>query len=234
MATTAISTATATARISSSQAKLVENFETFLSLLTTQLKNQDPLSPMDGNQFTQQLVQMTGVEQQLLSNQLLTSLVNQGGDPLSSAVGMIGKEISAARTTAEIENGLAEWGYELPGDAQKATVEVRNAAGQVVNTWNLDETMLEKGRHALAWDGTITKDGVVQADKARTGAYTLTVNAWAGNGKVLTVPVNTVGTVTAVETVDGEPWLSLGSTRVPMSAVTSVRAAAPAAAATQH
>ncbi|HEX2801368.1 MAG TPA: flagellar hook capping FlgD N-terminal domain-containing protein, partial [Phenylobacterium sp.] len=50
---------------------LVENFNTFLSLLTTQLKNQDPTAPLDSNQFTQQLVQMTGVEQQLNSNDLL-------------------------------------------------------------------------------------------------------------------------------------------------------------------
>ena len=67
-------------------AQLADNYQTFLSLLTTQLKNQDPLSPLDTNQFTQQLTQMTGVEQQLLSNQLLQSLVTQSaGTNVASA-----------------------------------------------------------------------------------------------------------------------------------------------------
>jgi flagellar basal-body rod modification protein FlgD len=79
--------------INSGLAALANNQQTFLSLLTTQLKNQNPLSPVDTNQFTQQITQMTGVEQQLLSNQLLQQLVSNQGLP--QAVGMIGKTITA-------------------------------------------------------------------------------------------------------------------------------------------
>jgi flagellar hook assembly protein FlgD len=83
---TAVNGNTATNKINASSGMLASNFETFLSLLTAQLKNQDPLSPMDSNEFTGQLTQMAGVEQQLLSNQLLTALLNgQKGDGLSSA-----------------------------------------------------------------------------------------------------------------------------------------------------
>ncbi len=223
MAISAVSAATADASVGAGRTRLAENFETFLSLLTTQLKNQDPLAPMDGNQFTQQLVQMTGVEQQLLSNQLLTSLVNKGSDAIGSAVNLIGKEVTAEKGTAEMSKGMAEWSYELPGDANMATAEVRNAAGQVVNSWDVDETLLTKGRHDIAWDGTVVKDGVVLPDKATSGTYTLTVKAWALNGKPLEAPVNTVGKVTSVESIDGEPWLTVGSVRIPMKSITSVR-----------
>lgn len=226
MAISAVSAAAAEASVGAGRTRLAENFETFLSLLTTQLKNQDPLAPMDGNQFTQQLVQMTGVEQQLLSNQLLTSLVNKGVDNLGGAVDLIGKEVTADTPTAQISKGLAEWTYELPSEAQAATVEVKNAAGQVVNSWEVDETMLTRGRHTLAWDGTVKKDGVISPEKATSGSYTLSVKAWGANGKPIEAPVNTVGTVTAVETIDGAPWLSVGPTKIPMKSVTSVRAPA--------
>ena len=76
------------------KARLATNFDTFMTLLTTQLKNQDPLSPLDTNQFTQQLTQMTGVEQQLLSNQLLQQLVSaQAG--IGQNANLIGKMITA-------------------------------------------------------------------------------------------------------------------------------------------
>src|SRR6185436_12803276 len=83
------------------RARLAENFDTFLSLLTTQLKNQDPLSPLDSNQFTQQLVQMTGVEQQLLTNDLLKKLVGNTGTGVSTAVSLIGKDVRATSDEAQ-------------------------------------------------------------------------------------------------------------------------------------
>jgi flagellar basal-body rod modification protein FlgD len=88
-------------------ASLANNFQGFLTLLTTQLKNQDPTSPLDTNQFTQQITQMTGVEQQLLSNQLLQQLVTaQSG--VASAANLIGETITApgATSTAPNINGV--------------------------------------------------------------------------------------------------------------------------------
>ena len=80
-------------------AALADNFQGFLTLLTTQLKNQDPTSPLDTNQFTQQITQMTGVEQQLLTNQLLQQLVTvQGG--LTAGAGLIGKVVTAPGASA--------------------------------------------------------------------------------------------------------------------------------------
>jgi flagellar basal-body rod modification protein FlgD len=83
-----------TASINSGLASVASNYQTFLSLLTTQLKNQDPTSPLDTNAFTAQLTQMTGVEQQLLSNQLLQQLVTaQSG--IGASANLIGKVITA-------------------------------------------------------------------------------------------------------------------------------------------
>jgi len=91
--------ATTQSGVNNGLAALADNFQGFLTLLTTQLKNQDPTSPLDTNQFTQQITQMTGVEQQLLSNQLLQQLVNvQGG--LTAGANLIGKEIMAPGATA--------------------------------------------------------------------------------------------------------------------------------------
>jgi len=93
------STSSNQASVNAGLAGLANNFQSFLTLLTTQLKNQDPLSPLDTNQFTQQITQMTGVEQQLLSNQLLQQLVDQQGG-LTAASSLIGKNITAPGATA--------------------------------------------------------------------------------------------------------------------------------------
>jgi flagellar hook assembly protein FlgD len=93
------STSVAQLSADNSLASLASNFQSFLTLLTTQLQNQDPLNPTDTNEFTQQITQMSGVEQQLLSNQLLQSLVTaQGG--VTSAANLIGDNITAQSATA--------------------------------------------------------------------------------------------------------------------------------------
>lgn len=99
-ATASTSSASAsTLSVNSGIASLANNFQSFLSLLTTQLQNQDPLNPTDTNQFTQQITQMTGVEQQLLSNQLLQQLVSQQSG-VASAANLIGDTITAPGATA--------------------------------------------------------------------------------------------------------------------------------------
>src|SRR6516164_5269967 len=114
--TAAAATSATTDQVALGKTQLAQSFDTFLSLLTTQLKNQDPLSPMDSTQFTQQLVQMTGVEQQLATNDLLKQLVANSNTSVSSAVGLIGKEVNADTADAQLANGKAVWTYTLPSD----------------------------------------------------------------------------------------------------------------------
>ena len=110
--------------------RLAENFDTFLSLLTAQLKNQDPLSPMDSTQFTQQIVQMTGVEQQLLTNDLLQKLVGNSANGVSTAVSLIGKQVRAVTDDSALANGKADWIYKLDAGAKDVKLEVLTVAMQ--------------------------------------------------------------------------------------------------------
>jgi len=203
-----------------SRTRMADNFETFLGILTTQLKNQDPLSPMDGNQFTQQLVQMTGVEQQLLSNELLKSLVGQGakGDTLDTAVALIGKTVTADQTMTQLTSAGADWTYVLPEKAGSAKLEIKDKAGNLV--WTGTAPKLEAGRHAFHWDGTV---GEVRK-QLPNGVYSLSVVAENLAGDELPVPVNIQGEVTAAELIEGEPWVRIGGIMVRKSAVSSVMA----------
>ena len=210
------------ARIESGAARLAENFETFLTLLTAQLKNQDPLSPLDGNQFTQQLVQMSSVEQQLLTNDLLKSLVaNSSGSAggFGEPVDMIGKMVTAESGEAALTDEGAAWLYELPKGATKATLEIRNAVGQVV--WTGSAPQLTTGvRHAFEWDGSKTGGG-----DASDGTYTLSVKAEDGEGRAMAGKTFVEGLVTGVELFNGKALLSLGKSQVWLDKVSAVRSA---------
>src|ERR1700760_3589524 len=93
---------------------LAGNFQTFLTLLTTQLQNQNPLDPLDTNQFTQQLVEFAGVEQQLKSNDQLSTLVSlQQTAQNTQALGFVGQTVSVDGSTQNLTNGSAAWTFNV-------------------------------------------------------------------------------------------------------------------------
>src|SRR3954462_13752458 len=97
---------------------IADNFQTFLTLLTTQLQNQNPLDPLDTNQFTQQLVQFAGVEQQLKTNdQLATMLSLQQTAQSTQALPLVGKTATGDGSTALLANGAATWNLGVPTDS---------------------------------------------------------------------------------------------------------------------
>ena len=123
------STGSSTASLTGSRG-IADNFDTFLQLLTTQLKNQNPLDPLDTNQFTQQLVQFTGVEQQLKTNEFLEALLlNTQTSYRADAVSYIGKEVTAAGSATRLQDGQATWSYELATDAAIARLEILDSTG---------------------------------------------------------------------------------------------------------
>ena len=124
--------AAASAQTASGLSSLTSNFQNFLSLLTTQLQDQDPTNPMDTNSFTQQLVEMTGVQQQLLSNNLLTTLVAEGQGGLSNSTSYIGDTVEATDANQTLSNGQATWDYTLPSQASSATITVTDSLGNTV------------------------------------------------------------------------------------------------------
>ncbi len=211
------STSNAESRISSGSIKLFDNFETFLTLLTTQLKNQDPLSPLDSNEFTAQLTQMAGVEQQLLTNDLLKGLVEaQNGSALSNAAAYIGKEATAIWSTVRLEDGTANWSYELGENAKTVSLEVLNAKGQVV--WRGDAPEKTTGVHDFVWDGKTTGGG--QLDDG--GVYSLRVTAKDAADKAIQSQTLVRGRVTSVEMYDGTAYVTIGKSILPLENLISL------------
>ncbi len=213
----------AASRTGAGRTGLVSNFETFLTLLTTQLKNQDPLSPMESTEFTAQLTQMSGVEQQLLTNDLLTSLLNaQQAGNLGAASSYIGKTATAAWSATELTDGKATWSYELATNAATATLQVIDGTGKVV--WTGDAPNKNTGLHDFTWDGKSTAGGQLPDG----GVYTLKVVAKTAGDQTVDSQVLTRGRVTGVELYNGQPFLTIGNSIVPVSTLIALDESAPA------
>jgi flagellar basal-body rod modification protein FlgD len=197
-------------------ASLADNFNTFLSLLTTQLKNQDPTSPLDSNQFTQQLVQMTGVEQQLNGNTLLKQVVANTSNGISTAVSLIGKNVKAVSDTANISNGQAQWTYNLPAHAADVKIQVLDSAGNVLHAEA--PSSLTAGDHAFTWNG---KD-LSGRQLPNGGPYTLKVTATDSSGSALPTINYVQGVVTGVTQANGATSITVNGGPVDWAKVVSV------------
>jgi flagellar basal-body rod modification protein FlgD len=212
------STAAAAASTNAGRTRLADNMNMFLTLLTTQMKNQDPTAPMDSNQFMTQLVQMTGVEQQLAGNDLLKQLVANTGANLSSAVGLIGKEVRATTADANLSNGQAKWNYSLSANATDVKIEVLDSKGLPVRTLAASADDLKAGEHAFTWDGK-DNSGAPEPD----GAYTLRITAKDAAAKSIPSSIFVQGLVTAIQQQDdGTSVITVNGGKVAISAVTSV------------
>jgi flagellar basal-body rod modification protein FlgD len=211
-AATATSTASATTK---SMSKLAENFDQFLTLLTTQLKHQDPLSPMDSAQFTQQLVAFAGVEQQINTNKNLEQLLAlQRSGQMVGALGLMGKTVEAKSGEFPLVDGSATFAYSLPKTAAQVAYSIQDSSGRIVYSGTGDTTA---GRHEYTWDGK-SKSGIQQPD----GAYTLTVVALDATGAQIDVTTTAIGRVSGVESGANGAVLAMGAVKVPVDQVTAV------------
>ncbi len=216
---TGTSSATTTSAATSSGVSLAKNFDTFLKLLTTQLKNQDPTSPMDSKEFTQQLVQFSQVEQQINQNKNLEKLIEMVGAQNANAnLGYIGKDVVVSGGDGTlVQDGEIDWMYNLPAGVTTAKANVYDEAGKLVYSTTLTP---KAGRANFSWDGT-RSDGVVP----KAGNYTLEVTAKDTNGKAMDgTKVYTTGRVDSLEYEDGDQFLIVGNVKVAPSDVVAVRA----------
>jgi flagellar basal-body rod modification protein FlgD len=212
--TTAATTSTSSSA-SSSLDQLSGNFQTFLSLLTTQLKNQDPTAPMDSNTFTQQLVMYSQVEQQIDTNTKLDSLISLGQTQSNTyAMSYLGKNVVLTNGQQALTNGAASWTYGLNNSAASTTLTVTDANG---NTVYSSQGETAAGTHTFNWNG-MDNNGNQLAD----GTYTLSATATAQNGSSVTTTVASSGTVTGVDMSGTTPQLVIGSMEVPLSSATLV------------
>ena len=205
------------------KSKLADDFDTFLGILVTQLKNQDPLEPMKSQEFTNQLVQFSTVEQAIATNSKLDQMLQaQAGNRASQAVNYIGKEIAIDGNQVQLRDGGANFAYTLADEAQSVAVEITNADGQVVRALQGDTAA---GRHDVAWDGT---DQAGQA--LPDGVYNVQIYAVDGNDKTVKASTETRGEVTGFEVRDEKIHFQVGDVEVPFDQVTAVYATPPGSA----
>ena len=209
--TTAAITNTGTSA-SGALGSLASNFNDFLSLLTTQLQNQDPTSPMDTSQFTSQLVQFTGVAQQINTNATLSQILAVGQtQQLSQASNLVGDQVAFTGGTLPLQSGKATVDYQTTS-AGPVQITVTNSNGVTVNSQTVNAT---SGANTWTWNGT-NSNGTQLAD----GAYNVTVTSGS-----TTLPFQSVGTVTGAEQLNQAVQLQFGAATVPYSNVVSLTSA---------
>lgn len=214
--TSTVTAATTTSSVAATTANdtLASNFTSFLQLLTTQLKNQNPLDPMDTNQFTQQLVQFAQVEQQLKGNTQLETLVSlQKATQATQALGYVGQTVALDGQTSKLTSSGAGWSFNSPKPAS-ATVNIINSAGATVFTGTYS---LNSGIQNFVWDGR-NNSGVKQAD----GDYKLSITAKDASGQSVAVSTEVQGIVDSVDLSKSPPVLSVNNTEYALDKIKRV------------
>jgi flagellar basal-body rod modification protein FlgD len=211
------STTSSSASSNSASQQLAGNFNTFLQLLTTQLQNQDPLSPLDTNQFTQELVEFSSVEQQIDTNSNLQTLISlQQASEATSALQLVGSTVTIGGSSAPLSNATnspATWSLTSSG-AGTGQVTITNSSGQTVYTGSLS---LTAGAQSFSWNGQ-GNNGTTYPD----GNYTLAISGTGTGGQALTVTTGVQGTITAVNATASPPTITMGGQSYPMSSIQSV------------
>jgi flagellar basal-body rod modification protein FlgD len=183
-----------------------ETQDRFLSLLVAQMKNQDPLNPLDNAQVTSQLAQLStvqGIENMNTSLQALASSL--GVNQMSQAANLIGRAVLVPGNTVSPVQMEDVIGFELSRPADKVTVDIHDAAGGVVRS--LDLGPQEDGVNVLAWDG-LTSSGAA----APAGQYSFTINAVQGGQSVSSTALN-LGAVNSVSQNDQGVQLNLAGNK---------------------
>jgi flagellar basal-body rod modification protein FlgD len=197
--------------------QLAGNFDTFLTLLTTQLQNQNPLDPLDTNQFTQQLVEFASVEQQVNMNTNIQTLISmQQTSEATSALQLVGSTITVGGSTATLSNATnspATWNLTTAAPAT-ANVTITSAAGTTAYSGTLS---LNAGSQSFTWNGQ-GSNGQTWPD----GTYTLSVTATDANGQTAKVSTQVQGVVSGVNLSSNPPTLTVGGQNVQINQITSI------------
>ncbi len=211
-----VPTSSSSSSSSSSAASSASNaYNTFLKLLTSQLQHQDPLNPTNTDTFTSEMIQLSGVEQQLATNNTLSTMATElGSITAANGLGYIGKTVTASGDTTPLQNGAAKWTYTLNSTATDVKLAVEDSGGNTVSTATGDPS---SGTHSFSWNGTSSSGSAVTS-----GDYTLKVTATDSSGNTVTTSTAIVGTVTGVDTSNGTTALKMGDIDVPLANVTTL------------
>ncbi len=201
--------------------KLAKDLDSFLTLLTSQLKNQDPLSPMDSTEFTNQLVQFAQVEQQINLNESMSEVVDLTQQSIvTSAVNYMGETIEAASDQVPLQNGIARMAYGLGADSTATTIVIRSGTGEIVYT---KAGLTSAGVHELMWDGKHKDTGLQLPD----GTYSVETTALGKGEEQVPTWTTTFGRVTGLTNVNGTTVLLMDKVAVPIQQILSVSETIP-------
>ncbi|MSP01925.1 MAG: flagellar hook assembly protein FlgD [Acetobacteraceae bacterium] len=193
---------------------LTSNFSDFLKLLMTQLKNQDPTSPMDANQFTTELVQFSGVEQQINMNTSLNQLIQltqTAGITQSSAI--LGKQVTVQSSQIALQDGSGALNFTAPVP-ENVSISIQDANGRALRQVTLKAS---QGANTWSWDGKNNAGQTVP-----DGAYTVAVTGGPSGAAAAALPFTVTGVASGVTVLNNTVNLRLGALTVPFSAVRSV------------
>ena len=203
------------ARSATDKAKLEEDLNKFLNLLVTQLKNQDPLDPMDANEFTSQLVQFASVEQQIYQNSNLEKMVEiQKASQVSNLVNYLDTIIEASGQTLNYEGSNLKFSYQAEDIPAVNTITIQNDKDEIVQTIKGE---LDADRNVYIWDG---KDA--DGNAVPLGIYKVTVAAQDADENDINVKQTVYGRVTSAGAKDGVITLFMGDVESPLDKVVSV------------
>lgn len=193
--------------------KLAEDFSQFLTLLTTQLQNQDPMNPMDSSEFTNQLVQFSQVEQAINTNQKLDDLVGMQLSNLPTiGLGYVGLDISYKSSDMNFDGSTpVKVSYALAKEAKTAKANVFDEKGNLVYT---KEVSKDTGINEFSWDGSLTAGG-----KAATGTYSIRIDAFDSDDKIIEASTVVTGRVRGIESQNGSIFLLVGERAVALGNV---------------
>jgi flagellar basal-body rod modification protein FlgD len=196
---------------------LAGNFNTFLTLLTTQLQNQNPLDPLDTNQFTEQLVEFASVEQQVNMNTNLQTLISmQQTSEATSALQFLGTNVTFSGNSASLSNATgsaATWSVTSPTPAT-GNVTVTTSTGQTAFSGTVS---LNSGSQSFSWNGQ-GNNGVTWPD----GTYNMSINATNANGQPVSVTTQVQGVVSGVNVSQNPPLLTVGGQNFTISQIQSI------------
>lgn len=195
------------------QVQLAQDLDDFLTLLTTQLQNQDPLNPMDSTEFTNQIVQFSQVEQMINQNQKLDSLLQLELAGISSvALGYVGLDASYIGTELSYDGTNSPTiTYSLGGEATIATLTILDEEGNVVRTEQVPKSI---GKHDFLWDGNDSNGFALPA-----GTYSINIGAADNDGNTVDSTTVVSGRVRGIESQNGVVFLLVGERAVPISQI---------------
>lgn len=208
------STSASTSASSTALSSLSGNFQNFLQMLMTQLKNQDPTSPMDANQFTTELVQFSSVEQQINTNTNLTQLIQlTQGESVIQSSSLLGKTVAVQSASLPLQHGAAAVQFTATA-GQKIVINVSDDKGSLQKSVQVTAAA---GTNTWSWDGSNNAGNTLP-----DGAYQVAVTSAGAGSAGTAVPFSVLGTATGVQVQNNAVQLQLGGIAVPFSSIQSV------------